>query len=524
MPKRQPVVVPDELARQLVPFQELETAWLVETPSGVADRLAAAGLSAERIDAAPAGGPYYLVFTPSRARCDALAASGRSWWVDEGLCLFAPAGGQARDLVPADISIKEVSRPIEASIRFTTGARATPRAAAAAQGLASPAITTLAANVDPERLIAIVAALESFGTRYASTSACEAAGTWIGTWFKAIGLSTSFEYFGFGTSSTTTYTTSNVIATLPGRVDPSQIVIVSAHYDSYSDQRQTLAPGADDNASGTALVLELARILKDQPFDFTVKFVAWGAEEWGLNGSRFHARQALQRGDQVVASVVADMVGYADATPEDLEIVSNEASQWLAARYAAAAATYGGLSGVRQVRTQFGSDCTSFWEQGFASACSIEDYPLRNPYYHLTSDRYQTLNTAFLAASTRATLALVAELAQPVSTPAPPVGLEAATQISRSLFRTSLFRRARTVVLTWEPSRDTVAGYHVYRATSPHGEYRRLTSTPVAATLYLDQWLDSTATFFYVVRSVDSAGRESNPTGEASADGYSIGR
>lgn len=248
MPKRQPVVVPDELARQLVPFQELETAWLVETPSGVADRLAAAGLSAERIDAAPAGGPYYLVFTPSRARCDALAASGRSWWVDEGLCLFAPAGGQARNLVPADISIKEVSRPIEASIRFTTGARATPRAAAAAQGLASPALSGMADAVDPERLIAIVAALESFGTRYASTSACEAAGTWIGTWFKAIGLSTSFEYFGF--SSAPMYTTSNVIATLPGRVDPSQIVIVSAHYDSYSDQRQTLAPGPTTTRQG----------------------------------------------------------------------------------------------------------------------------------------------------------------------------------------------------------------------------------------------------------------------------------
>jgi len=252
--------------------------------------------------------------------------------------------------------------------------------------------------------------------------------------------------------------------------------------------------------------------------------VAWGAEEWGLNGSRYHARQALLRGDQVVASIVADMVGYVDATPEDLDIISDEASQWLAARYASAAATYGGLSSVRQVRTQFGSDCTSFWEQGFASACSIEDYGLRNPYYHKTTDTLETLNLPFFAASTRATLALVAELAQPVSTPAPPVGLEAATQISTSLFRTTLFRRARTVVLTWEPSRDTVAGYHVYRATSSHGEYRRLTSTPVAATSYLDQWLDSAATFFYVVRSVDSAGRESNPTGEARADGYSIGR
>jgi Zn-dependent M28 family amino/carboxypeptidase len=511
LPKAQPVTVPAELVHELTPFQELESAWLADAPRTIADGLAGAGVSFEVIDTAPAGKTYYLAFASVRDRCEALKPRGEAWWVDEGLCLFAPRTGIEGAALPADLHIKKIALPVEAEIRFaTTGAAPTrPLARVAGTSAADPTVAQMVADVDPNRLVAFVADLESFGTRYASTAAGEASATRIGELFRSYGLQTEFEYFQFGTSPS--YTTSNVIATLPGHVDPSRVVMISAHYDSRSEQPQTLAPGADDNASGVAVVLEAARILSRRPFDFTVKFVAWGAEEQGLLGSRHHARLARQRGDRIVASVVADMVGYADAMPEDLEIVSDETSQWLAVRYGAAASGYAALQTVRQVRAQFGSDCTSFWEQGYPAACAIEDNPLTNPHYHRTTDTVSTLNVDFLAASARATLALVAELAQPVSTPAPPSGLEVTSQTSFSVFR-----QARSALVRWDASRDAAAGYHVYRATSSHGEYRRLTTSPLSTTSFVDPLLDPETSFYYVVTAVDRSGRQSNYSGEAS--------
>ena len=99
------------------------------------------------------------------------------------------------------------------------------------------------------------------------------------------------------------------------------MVIVCAHYDSTSTQATTHAPGADDNASGTAAVMEMARVLAGYQFDYTIKFIAFSAEEWGLYGSRHYAQAAKQRGEQIVGVVNLDMIGYVDLEPEDLDIV-----------------------------------------------------------------------------------------------------------------------------------------------------------------------------------------------------------
>jgi Zn-dependent M28 family amino/carboxypeptidase len=213
---------------------------------------------------------------------------------------------------------------------------------------------------------------------------------------------------------------SNVIATLPGTGDPSQVVVVSAHYDSTSDRPDVLAPGADDNASGTAAVIELARVLAGHEFELTIRLAAWGAEEQGLVGSRYHAERARQRGERIVADLTLDMIGYVDQAPEDLELIVHADSDWVYQRFAAAAAAYAPLPVVRQVRATFGSDCTSFWERGFPALCAIEDYPLRNPYYHRGTDTLETLDVEFVRAVTAATLATAADLAQPVQSPRTP--------------------------------------------------------------------------------------------------------
>jgi hypothetical protein len=287
------------------------------------------------------------------------------------------------------------------------------------------------------------------------------------------------------------------------------VVIVSAHYDSFSDERQTLAPGADDNASGVATVIETARLLVGHEFDFTVRFIAFGAEERGLLGSQRYAQAARQRGEQIVAVVNLDMVAYADRQPEDLDIVGSSASGWLAERLSAAATATASLASVTQVRTTFGSDCAPFWQQGFAAVCGIEDVPLANPYYHKTTDRLDTLDLGLATAITRAVVATVTGLAQPYQTPAPPAGVVARSQAVRSLFR-----RARAVSLEWRAGAAGVTGYNVYRAEASHGSYRKLNTTPLRERSFAEL-VDATRDAFYVVTAVDATGRESNYSGEA---------
>ena len=93
--------------------------------------------------------------------------------------------------------------------------------------------------------------------------------------FNSLGLQTSLHPFTF-TAGSTYSGANNVIGVLPGAATPGQLVIIGGHYDSDDN------PGADDNASGTAGVMEAARVMSQYSFDHSLMFVAWDGEEKGL--------------------------------------------------------------------------------------------------------------------------------------------------------------------------------------------------------------------------------------------------
>ena len=104
----------------------------------------------------------------------------------------------------------------------------------------------------------------------------------------------------------------NVVARLPGSVTPEVQILVSGHYDSRTlDRRDAagFAPGANDDGSGTAAVIELARVLSPLEFRSTLLFVAFTGEEEGLYGSRHYAEAAKHRGDRIIAMITNDMIG-----------------------------------------------------------------------------------------------------------------------------------------------------------------------------------------------------------------------
>ena len=94
-----------------------------------------------------------------------------------------------------------------------------------------------------------------------------------------------------------------------GKTNPNNIYIVCAHYDTVADYC------ADDNATGTAAVLEVARILSKQCVDNTIVYALWDEEEIGLRGSQFYANQAATNNDNILGVLNMDMMGYDGDNP-----------------------------------------------------------------------------------------------------------------------------------------------------------------------------------------------------------------
>ena len=206
------------------------------------------------------------------------------------------------------------------SVFFTFGAMAQPVPKPNAE------ITKMMNEISAARLEADVRKLASFGTRNTlsaqdnPTRGIGAARDWLYAEFQKIseacgGCLTvekqSFEQPVAPRIPKPTILT-NVVATLKGTSDPDRIYIVSGHYDSMCTSPtdgECDAPGANDDASGTAAVVELARVISKRKFDATIIFMAVAGEEQGLLGAAYFAEQAKQKGMNIEAMITNDIVG-----------------------------------------------------------------------------------------------------------------------------------------------------------------------------------------------------------------------
>ncbi len=229
----------------------------------------------------------------------------------------------------------------------------------------------------------------------------------------------------------------NIIATRTGCSLPGKRVLVLAHYDTVAG-----SPGADDNASGVAVMLELAAALAGLIPERTLQFVGVNLEEnaepelsgSGLRGSKALARHAREEGWDIEAVVVLESVAFAGAsvvqeapaglpvevpaTGSFLAVIANERSHPLAARFVQGAGRAvlpvvplvvpGNGELFRDTRR---SDHAPFWDAGFPAIMLTDTTNFRNPHYHGAGDTFETLNLPFAAAVCRAVAALLTELA-----------------------------------------------------------------------------------------------------------------
>lgn len=211
----------------------------------------------------------------------------------------------------------------------------------------------------------------------------------------------------------------NLIVEIRGSRRPKEIVVIGAHYDSVSGTE-----GADDNASGAAALLALARRFARSKPERTLRFVAFANEEpphfqTRDMGSWQYAKRCHDRGETVVAMLSLESLGYYDDTPGSQQyppplsalypdtanfvaFASNVASRALTAQCARAfrARTSFPLetASLPEVVTGIGwSDQWSFWQFGWPAVMVTDTAPYRNPNYHEASDRPATLDYARMA-------------------------------------------------------------------------------------------------------------------------------
>lgn len=206
----------------------------------------------------------------------------------------------------------------------------------------------------------------------------------------------------------------NIVGTKPGTVSNEQ-VIICGHVDDLSGAPNNIAPGAQDNGSGTAAVIEAARVLAGSRFEKTIKFIAWSGEEQGFYGSGEYAGQAVTRGDTIVGVLNFDMIAYVDHAPEDIDLVSIDASSWLVDFAIDCTNAYVPGLPTRSVINPVisGSDHRSFLKAGYDAIWAIDNTDAYYPYLHTVNDTLGNLTMSFCGEVIRMGVATLAELAVP---------------------------------------------------------------------------------------------------------------
>lgn len=223
----------------------------------------------------------------------------------------------------------------------------------------------------------------------------------------------------------------NLVLNLPPSRDrtPKPPILIGAHYDAVPG-----SPGADDNATGVAVLLELARIFTAEPIRYPLRFVAFDMEEYGLLGSTAYATELAEKRERLRLMISLEMLGYRDnktnsqlyparlkyfypnrgnyialignvsTIPDLIRINRNMKKtgvlcEWLPA----------GVRGQIVPDTRR-SDHAPFWDKGYRALMVTDTANLRNPHYHEPSDTVETLDLDFLTGVCQGLVASIRKL------------------------------------------------------------------------------------------------------------------
>ncbi|NWF88486.1 MAG: M20/M25/M40 family metallo-hydrolase [Ignavibacteriaceae bacterium] len=353
-------------------------------------------------------------------------------------------------------------------------------------------INAIISNVSADSVKYFIQSLQNFQTRFLFADTRDAVAEWIKSQFIRFGYTNvvidSFLYQNTWQK--------NVIATLEGVTNPERLYVFGGHHDSYSSGNPNVfAPGADDNASGTAAVLEMARVLKQSGYNsnVTIKFITFGAEEYGLWGSRDYADYAVNNNLDIKLMINHDMISHTSSTLFEsfVDINHYTGSEGWADIAFKMVETYSDLIPNHGALNSSGSDSHSFWQKGY-KAVYFEENDF-SPFYHSPQDVITNYSMTYCAEVIKSSGALLLT--------APKIPTEIKNYFVYDI------GNGTSVKLSWLSNTDSdFKEYKVYIGTNS-GFYNKSYSL-VDTTFIIDSLSEGTK-YFIAVSATDSEGFES---------------
>ena len=283
-------------------------------------------------------------------------------------------------------------------------------------------ITQAISLINADSLHSYIQQLQDMQTRFMMAPNRRDVATWIMQKFLSFGVPearmdsfqcyTNFNYMEFHYDTTTWQY--NVEARIEGVEVPEDEVVLLGHYDDFSQDGnpELFAPGADDNASGTAATLEIARVLMEMEYNprQTVIFLASAAEElmyYGDAGTEHYASEAEAAGRNIIMAINNDMIGWDDGT-WTLCLFNHTGSPHITTLAIDIIETYTslGIESWDPVST-VGGDIQAFLDAGYPGIYFMEHYI--NPNYHSDEDLLDGCDMEYLAENTKVSLGCILE-------------------------------------------------------------------------------------------------------------------
>jgi hypothetical protein len=426
----------------------------------------------------------YLVYA-SHARSE---LPGRVLWHDRSTLLvqLSPAEADAVSRLGAELQqLPDKPHPI----------RLAPERSYPLGPEADTLIERLLTRVSPDSIRKQIQRLQDFHTRYSPTESCRAAEQYVFDYFTALGMdSVKLDTYQLGGT-----TARNVVGTIVGRRNPEKVAIICGHMDCTSEDPYNHAPGAEDNASGTVMALEAARVLAGEELDQTVKFIAFTGEEQGLVGS-FHYAAAMRNINADITGVLNfDMIAWPGGQ-FGVAIFCDSASYGLAQLEGHLAEVYTTLD-HEVIVGSYGSDQLSFQAYGYPATAGAE-YGDFYPYYHTTGDTIGNLSMPLAAEVAKMGIAGLVTMAMSPSAP--------------DSFRLWDAGTGGALEATWKENTESdLAGYRLmWGATS--GLYTDSLLLGRVSHQRINGLVDGTR-YYATITALDSSGHESGPAPEQSA-------
>lgn len=272
----------------------------------------------------------------------------------------------------------------------------------------NPFHQTLVDQVQASRIETNLTSFVNFGEKELGSTAANNAFNWLKGLYQSWGY-TSIEQQAVNAFGQTGY---NLIVTKTGTTYPNTYIVVDAHYDTLN------GPGANDNGSGTVVLLEMARILKDIPTEYSIKFIHFTAEEWGLVGSRKYVEDIVipQNLDIKLVFNIDQVGGVAGEVNNKINCERDE-SQPNSNNSASHTATnelknlmelYSNLE--TNISNAYGSDYVPFQEEGYVIT-GLYEYN-ESPYPHSSQDTMDRVDLDFILEVAKGSLGAVSYFAK----------------------------------------------------------------------------------------------------------------